>query len=626
MKNIKLNYLIQKTQESFLEYPLTILCALLGTVTSIYFFEFNDDIKNPFPYINAILTFALGIPLYFSVSFLSGTIFTKQIWKINAYFLASIILLLIYSSLPNQEVTFNTRIPYIRYAVFNVIIHLLVSFSPFIKNKTINGFWNYNKTLFIRFWTAILYSGVLYLGIVLAITAVKLLFNIKFDFKVYFHIQIAIFGLFNTWFFVSGIPKNIDNYENLTVYPKGLKIFSQYILLPLLLVYLLILYTYGGKIIITNNWPKGIVTYLITAISVLGILTFLLLHPYGKQKEYKWIQKLSFFYYLLLLPLIVMLFTAVSIRINQYGITINRYLILLLGIWLSIVAIYFCLHKKNIKLIPVSLAIILAVSSLGPWGMFSISEKSQANRLLSILENHQLLKNGKVVNETIWNPNKFPELRSIDTNSNEIKISDSIHNEIKSILDYLDDHHGLTSINPIFEQDLDIYFKTAVDSSKHINQARVYMKTLGLDYKKIRSLIHDKNSPKKYLYFKREKTDAISVNGFDYYYNFAYLNSKKEKSFVIDNHNYNIQLKNKTIILHTATDSLSINLDDKIELLLKNHAHKPNSIPSKLLEYNQILNNQHFLIVLNNINLKQKDDEYLINSLNGYILIKNVIE
>ena len=125
-----------------------------------------------------------------------------------------------------------------------------MSFSPYIKSKSLNGFWNYNKILFLRFCSSVLFSAVLYIGITLALLSITLLFDFDIDEDIYAKIWIIIAGLFNTWFFVSGIPEDIEQLDNLQTYPKGLKIFTQYILLPLLFTYLLILYLYGGKIIL----------------------------------------------------------------------------------------------------------------------------------------------------------------------------------------------------------------------------------------------------------------------------------------------------------------------------------------------------------------------------------------
>ena len=205
--------------------------------------------------------------------------------------------------------------PYIRYAIYNITIHLLVAFAPFILKKEINGFWQYNKVLFIRFLTSVLYSGFLYVGIVLALVSLNLLFDVKIRDQFYFEFWVIIAGLFNTWFFTAGMPKSLTNLDNNYEYPAGLKIFSQYILLPLLMLYLLILYGYGIKIFAVWDWPKGIVSYLIVCVAILGILNFLLIYPYSKQKENKWIASFSRAYYFILLPLIIMLFIAINLSL-----------------------------------------------------------------------------------------------------------------------------------------------------------------------------------------------------------------------------------------------------------------------------------------------------------------------
>ena len=76
-------------------------------------------------------------------------------------------------------------------------------------------------------------------------TALKLLFDVSIHEELYVEIWIVTIGFFNTWFFVSGIPDDFDQLDTIYEYPKGLKIFSQYVLLPLLGLYLLILYSYG---------------------------------------------------------------------------------------------------------------------------------------------------------------------------------------------------------------------------------------------------------------------------------------------------------------------------------------------------------------------------------------------
>ena len=349
MKLPSLNFLFTNAKKSLFRFPLTILSALIGVSISIYLVELNKEIENSFPYINTLLTAALGIPLFFCTAIYCSMSEVNSIKKALIYSSSFLLLIAIFLSLPNSEVTNNTSIPYIKYTIYNIIIHLLVSFIPYLKTKKRNGFWNYNKTLFIRVWTSILYSGVLYLGLIFALFAVDKLFNIDFHEELYFDIYIITAGLFNTWFFVAGIPEDLNNLENETNYPQGLKIFTQFVLLPLLILYLIILYAYILKIVIVWDWPKGIVAYLISGVSILGILAVLLIYPYSNSKENSWIKKFSRIYYFILFPLIIVLFLAIKMRIEDYGITINRYIIILLGIWLVLVSTYFSVGQKNIK-------------------------------------------------------------------------------------------------------------------------------------------------------------------------------------------------------------------------------------------------------------------------------------
>ncbi len=87
---------------------------------------------------------------------------------------------------------------------------------------------------------------------------------------------------------------------------------------------------------------------------------------------------------------------------------------------------------------------ILILVSFGYWGIFSVSERSQVARLRAILEQENILKEGKIQNEVIWLRDSLPKtLIAVDRElTNDGKMVDSLHNEVMSILDYLDDHHG----------------------------------------------------------------------------------------------------------------------------------------------------------------------------------------
>ena len=344
-----INYLYQKAKNSAVRFPLTLISSLLAVTIGIYLAEQEGVIGNLFPFINVMLCLALGIPLFFCVNVFTKKLDLTNLQSIGVKVGAAAVLGLLYFTLPNSEETANTSLPYIRYTIYNISIHLLVSFAPYLKGKQLNGFWQYNRLLFTRLVISAIYSGFLYVGIALALVSLNLLFEIKIHDKLYFDLWIVIVGFFNTWFFVSGMPTNFDDLEEIDEYPFGLKVFSQYILLPLLVLYLVILYLYGAKIIVLWDWPKGIVSWLIIAVAVLGIFAFLLIHPFGQKEENSWIKKFSKAYYFILLPLVTMLFIAISMRLADYGITINRYIVLLLGVWLTIVCVYFMNTLPKVK-------------------------------------------------------------------------------------------------------------------------------------------------------------------------------------------------------------------------------------------------------------------------------------
>ena len=299
MKIQSLSYISGKAIEALKRFPATIIASILSALLGTYMIEKEHLIQNIFPYINALLSLALGIPLFFCVQILSESRNFKKSVKFIAHGIALILLVLIYFSLPTSEETMNTRIPYIRYGVYNICIHLIISFVPFLGTQKVNGFWQFNKSLFIRILAAALYSGVIYIGLIIALITIEKLFGFHINSKRFSELFILIIGIFNTWFFVYGVPKNIKELEFNQACPKGLKIFAQYVLLPLVTLYVAILYTYIIRVVCQWDWPKGIISWLISIFCSFGVLTFLLLYPYGKFEGKNWINKWNkAFYYL----------------------------------------------------------------------------------------------------------------------------------------------------------------------------------------------------------------------------------------------------------------------------------------------------------------------------------------
>jgi hypothetical protein len=433
MKLPSLESLYKEASVTFSRFPFVLLSSFLGAAIMIYAIEVDYLGEMNYQYLyNGVLACVLGISLFLSVT-LHGEM---NGWGKPAIYavqgMMALVLIGYYFSLPEEL----TQTDIIRFLLFALTLHLLVSLAPYILRKEINGFWHYNEIFFIRFLTAALYSGVLFGGLAIAIVSFDQLFDMDINDRRYPQLFFFIAGVFNTWFFLAGVPASLEKLNESIFYPKGLKLFTQYVLLPLVTVYLIILYLYTGKILLQWEWPVGWVSNLVLGFSITGIFSILLIYPVRNLEGNKWINTFSRLFYLALFPLIILLFFAILRRIDEYGITENRYFVLLLALWLAGIALYFTFSReKNIKIIPATLCIIAFLSSFGPWGAFSVSINSQVNRLENILVSNNILVDGKVVKAQ-----KQPE--------------GDAGFQVRSILDYLQERKALDEIEGWFSKDI----------------------------------------------------------------------------------------------------------------------------------------------------------------------------
>ncbi len=337
----------------------------------------------------------------------------------------------------------------VTYALLMVAAHFGVAVASFDGAASLQRFWDFNKSLFLRFLAAGLYSGVLYAGLSIALLSLDKLLGVTIEERMYAQLFAALGFVFNTWFFVSTIPP-IPSPED-QPYPKALKTFSQYILIPLVAVYVLILYAYTLKIIAAWEWPEGWVGNLVLGFSVAGILALLFVYPIRDKEENRWIRTIWRWYFPALFPLTILLLLAIWRRVTEYGITPNRYFVALMGLWLTGLVVYFTLKRShNIALIPLTFLVLTLAASVGPWGALAVSERSQRGRLEEMLIRHNILQNGSIVR----------------TGS---RVSSDEAAEISSVVQYLCTMHGPGVLRPWFGDRLD---SLVADSSGDLQRAR----------------------------------------------------------------------------------------------------------------------------------------------------------
>jgi len=275
----------------------------------------------------------------------------------------------------------------IRYFQLSAALHLGVAFLPFLGSAETVAFWQYNRRLFLGFLRALVFSGVLYVGIAIALGALDRLFGVDIDGETYYRIWLVVAFVVNTWIFLAAVPESLAALEGEGDYPRALKVFAQYILTPLAFTYLIILLAYLIKIVAGSEWPSGWIGWLVASVSVTGLLGFLLVHPLRADPAEGWIRTYARWLFLGLVPAALMLLVAFWKRILPYGLTEPRALGLVLGLWLLGIALLFTFRGgASIRIIPITLATLLLLTLYGPLGLTRVSISSQGRRLARMLQ------------------------------------------------------------------------------------------------------------------------------------------------------------------------------------------------------------------------------------------------
>ncbi|HLO45721.1 MAG TPA: DUF4153 domain-containing protein [Leadbetterella sp.] len=370
-------------------FPVTLLTSLAGTI--LFVMMATDDAHSK-EIEKLATTLLLFLPLFFSAEVFEERRITPKFLILGLSILAFVLFYFFGSPAP-ADIFYNKSFM-IKYGVLVIVFHLLVSVAPYIFKNNPSGFWQYNKTLFINILTAFLYSGTLSAGLVLAFSGIQNLFELNLSNDWYVYIWFGVNGFFNTLIFTSKLP-SLDKIDAETEFPIGLKYFTQYVLLPLVAIYLGILVAYEAKIALQWSLPKGWVSIMVLASAIFGILAFLLIYPLKEAN--KWIQTYTKLYYWILLPLVALMMVAIYVRISQYGLTEPRFFVALLSVWLLGVSLYFSISKvDNIKIIPLSLLLVGLFGIYAPFNAFQSSRINQEGRLEEVLNKYKLLKDDKI--------------------------------------------------------------------------------------------------------------------------------------------------------------------------------------------------------------------------------------
>lgn len=603
-------------------FATPIIITIVGTWAALSLIEQDGQINDEY-YVKIMMTCLIGLPLLLAACLFAETWQSPKAINPDAHNEAShtkvaavaqlgaitwlwqglglILLAIYYFSLPEPPYLDRyAEIIMTRFVLLFLSVHFLVAIVPYLKQGSVNGFWQYNQILFTRILTAFSYSVVLFIGLMVALLAIDNLFDVNINEKNYMRLFVCIAGLFNTFFFLAGVPQNFSALDQDNSYPFGLKVFTQYVLIPLVTIYLAILYAYIVKILLEWQLPVGWVSYLVLCFSVVGILAILLVYPIRHQAENTWIRSYRSFFFLALVPLIVLLYIAIMRRILDYGFTENRYFVFVMAAWLAGITIYFNVSKsRNIKILPLSLCLITLLSSFGPWGAFSVSKRSQQTRLSNLLQANNMLSPAKIA---------IPASKTV---------SDTTQNQISEILRYLYSKHGSQAVQPYFELNIDtlanhIAQYNVPDSLSHLlrinsNVANAVIE-MGID-----------------LYANQEQ-NIVQVSGYDMAINHFNSQVTEGHSFVYENKKYLSRYNEKNMTLELSLDDniiASLKMDTIAQRLYAHYTKtQNNTLTSDMLTSHTETPAAKMSLSFRNLNLQKQTDTCKIGYFDATVLLK----
>ncbi len=609
----QLNKIAKDVLATIIRFPIPILSAVLAFIFIIIEIHWNANSsseKKNYTYIKLFLECLSGISYFIAVDIYSEARKAELSKRIGLYLLGFCILGMHYYSVTpgmfDSEPVFVSR-----YLIFITCFHLLVSFLAFYHKNEIQNFWQYNFYLFIKLFTSLAYSLTLFVGLASALLAIDKLFKVDLDPNYYTDLFLFILLIVNTIIFLYFIPKSFDVFAPKQTFKKSIRIFVQYILLPIIVVYFVIIYLYLFQIIISNSIPSGWVCIPLLIFSIVGILAYLLIYPIRLDPSNRIIYIFSKYFFYFLLPLLSLYFVAIIKRILPYGITEDRYLVFMLGIWLLVISVYIIISKvDNIIVIPVSLFLILFLSAIGPWGMFQLSVQNQVRRLELLLTKNHLLVDNKLV-----------------TPAKDYKISEANANSIRSILNYLNKRGEIMQIKAWLNEDEQKILQNAI-ANNELNAVNAIFTNININQEA--EYAHLRFTPiKKFL---QEAPIPGSVN--------CKLVSFENKSELDNGSLYVAEVVDSNLYIYQQNDTLVKHPIHSFVDFLKKWSKEQDSIESKrnpldtkvkiiatsnykeysLLNDSLVIGNDKYKIYFNSIEFTQKDTAIHVKQISGFLM------
>jgi len=316
----------------------------------------------------------------------------------------------------------------------------LLMIAGFLRADAKQGaLWLFNLRLGLAVLLAIVVGLIFAGGVSAILESLKFLFEVDIPWRSHEHVWATAAALIAPIYGLSLAPTRLDEEVTLantrdTFLERGVSVLVNYVLVPIVVIYTIILHAYAVKILIDQALPKGQIGLMVTIFALGGTASWLIAWPWRETGTWLLRFFMRFWFWFTIVP-VVLLSVAIWERISTYGVTPDRYGIAIVAVWLAIVTLYLAIRRNraDMRVLLGSFALLVLIGSVGPWGANSVSIGSQFERLVGFLTSEKLLTpDGKIVEQ-------IPAL------------SDQGKREIDATLGALNYMGGLDKVRPFFE-------------------------------------------------------------------------------------------------------------------------------------------------------------------------------
>ena len=497
---------LDSLQNTIARFPLSSICSFI--VFIVLFLSTNDVIDledNNQRFARVLLLFIFGFfwlglakifQEYLEVLSRSGNPFqigNRQL--VNPKSIVPLIALLVFALVFFVSFLFSSHYFFWTMGVLIVVMLLSIGIGPNLLHRNNDQFWTYNFRIWLGSLIASLAGIIWGAGLSLAFASIQYLFEIDMPDDIYLNVWMFAMSVFVPLYALSWIPETQQQEQTHCSVPVQLTFILNWVLAPLLIFYLFILYAYFIKIAIGQELPRGQLSYMVTAFGSVGLLTYLAGWPIRETGNGLLRLVYRYFFPALLIPAFVQ-GLSIYTRVAQYGITELRYMVVLFVFWFIFLSITYSVKKIPLKFIPGSLAILLLVFALGPFSAPIMSVKSQVNRLERIFLQNELLEEGLI--------KQAEEALDFDTRLN-----------ISSILRFLEERDRLHTIQHLLPADIEENNLNASYISQQLGFTLVnrYMAGLGFETIHIGGLVDQMYVIAGYDYLVMQQSFACPMQG-----------------------------------------------------------------------------------------------------------------